>query len=431
MLRASWKGGSLRFWIGVGMTLTVLPLLISSVVHHVIVVRSVIGDFQDVAARQRDQLMPAQQLQVSLWEAAEPIDLYLIDGDPGQPVAYRLVREKIETRFAHLHGALGLEPEARDLVERARADWTAADRAAGQILSMRSPGQSEAAVALVKQIEASIAGAADKLTATTRELDRKVDEDYLAAGRSAERADWIAAIAAGIALLSMAAGVFLIGYLLSRSVDRLVDGAERFAAGERDHRIDVHVPPELHRVAEEFNHMIGRIRESEAALTDLARRDALTGLPNRRALDDMLSDALARLHRMNESFALAVVDVDLFKRINDTHGHATGDEVLRMIATRLTASVRQVDKVFRLGGEEFVVLLCDSDRTSAHAATERIRAAIAARPLAVNGVTVPVTISAGAVMAFDGSSSDGLIGAADEALYRAKSAGRNRVEWAA
>jgi diguanylate cyclase (GGDEF)-like protein len=413
------------------MVLTFLPLFTASVFHHVLINRAVLGDFQDIARRQRDELMPAQHLEVSLWEATVPLDLYLLNGDPAQPAAYRRLREQIESGFARLHTALEKEPEARDLVARARADWTAADQAAGRILSLRSARDADVGERLAKEVDAVIASALDKLAAAHHELERGIDADHIDAARSAERADWIAGIAAGVSLCSMAIGVFVIGYRLSRSIDRLVEGAERFAAGERDHRIEVHVPPELHRVAEEFNYMIGRIRESETSLADLARRDRLTGLLNRRALDEMLADALGRRGRLGEDIAVALIDVDFFKRVNDTQGHAAGDEVLRLIGARVSAEVQEVDRVFRFGGEEFVVLLRNATRASAHAVAERVRLSIASQPLSVHGIDVPITISAGLAMAASGSDAEGLLGAADAALYRAKSAGRNCVEWAA
>jgi len=428
MLRATWKAGSLRFWIGLGMFVSALPLLVSAVLHHTVVARPLIGGLQDVAGRQRDQLIPAQQLQVSLREAIGPIDLFLAGSDPAQPPAYRQIREQVETRFARLLGALGSEPEARGLVERAREDWTVADRTAARIFAMQRSGRA-AAVELATQVDASIAAAVDKLSAVQRDLGTRVDRDYVDAGRAAERADWIAGIAAAMSLFSMIGGIAVIGYLLSRSVDRLVDGAARFAAGERDHRIDVRVPPELRRVAEEFNHMAIQIRGSEAALADLARRDRLTGLFNRRTLDEMLADALARHERLNEGVAVIAIDVDLFKGINDAHGHAAGDEVLRLVSARLLASIREIDRAFRFGGEEFAVLLLNADRASAEAAAERMRFAVAARPMSVAGTDIAVTISAGIATTADSGNAEGLLNAADAALYCAKSTGRNRVVW--
>src|SRR5206468_6333873 len=140
--------------------------------------------------------------------------------------------------------------------------------------------------------------AVDRLGAVSHDLSVDLDRDHLDAQLSYERSRWITGIAAVASLLLMAVGVLIIGRYLLNSGDRLVDGAVRFAAGDRDHRIEISVPPELHRVAEEFNHMIVRIRDSEAALADAARRDRLTGLLNRRALDEALVDALARRRRL-------------------------------------------------------------------------------------------------------------------------------------
>ncbi|MGH7523035.1 MAG: GGDEF domain-containing protein [Gemmatimonadales bacterium] len=233
-----------------------------------------------------------------------------------------------------------------------------------------------------------------------------------------------AAIVSGIAIV---AGVLIIGRVISGSVERLVVGAERFAAGDRVHRIDVSVPPELHRVAEEFNRMIGRIHESEDALAELARRDSLTHLLNRRAFDDALVETFARQQRFNEPFALLAFDLDHFKRINDVHGHAVGDEVLRAAAGALAGAVRPFDRVFRTGGEEFAAILSGGDRTTIRLAAERLREAVAMAKVTVDGVQLAATVSIGVAMATTATEPATLVAEADAALYRAKAAGRNRV----
>jgi diguanylate cyclase (GGDEF)-like protein len=225
----------------------------------------------------------------------------------------------------------------------------------------------------------------------------------------------------------MIAGVVTIGRIMSSSVDRLVAGAEHFAAGDRDHRIDVQVPPELHSVAQEFNRMIVRIHESEAVLADLAHRDALTKLLNRRAFDDSLAELFARMERLGEPGSLLMIDIDHFKGINDAYGHAAGDDVLRAVARTMVADVRLVDRVFRVGGEEFAVILAGAAGAAAEATAERIRLAAAAERIAVKGGEVSITISVGVATAAEGSGRTALVEAADGALYRAKAEGRNRV----
>jgi diguanylate cyclase (GGDEF)-like protein len=427
VLHTTWKGGSLRFWVFVSMALAIVPLLISAVAGFVLLKHGAVSDFRDVAARYRDQIAPSHRLQLHLWEATDPIDLYLDDRDAADANAYRTLRQTIEGEFAQVRNAVSHEPEALGLVERARADWTEADRIAAQILARRwTPGAADG-VDLARQFDTNLAAAVDRLAAVTDDLKRDLDADHLDADRSYERAEWLAAIAAAITLMSMIGGVALIGRLLRTSVDRLVDGAERFASGDRDHRIDVQVPPELHRVAREFNVMIARIRESESLLADLARRDKLTNLLNRRALDDGLREALARRDRLNENFVLLLLDIDHFKAVNDTHGHGAGDEVLRIVAQTLLASVREVDKAFRVGGEEFVLLLSDTDGSSGLMTAERVRTSVADTRIPVGAAGLAVTVSIGLAEPRDGDDPDAMVRAADRALYEAKRAGRNQV----
>ena len=155
----------------------------------------------------------------------------------------------------------------------------------------------------------------------------------------------------------------------------------------------------------------------------LAASDSLTGLPNRRALMTDLSREIARSARSGQPLSLAVIDVDHFKRVNDTFGHLAGDEVLREVAAAMAANVRDVDVVARYGGEEFAIVLPNCAGEGALTVVERVRAAVAA----AHTVTA-VTVSAGIATA-SGPGLDGerLLGAADAALYASKNAGRDRA----
>ncbi len=161
----------------------------------------------------------------------------------------------------------------------------------------------------------------------------------------------------------------------------------------------------------------------------LAFDDGLTGVGNRRRFDRDLDRFIGPDSDRRVPVALAMVDVDHFKRFNDTHGHQTGDAVLRHVAAVIAAQVRTGDLVYRYGGEEFAVLLPDADLSDAIEIVERVRLAIAATPLpgeayaSVPAVTVSVGVSA--TPPVDG---DAMVRSADQALYVAKSAGRNRVE---
>jgi diguanylate cyclase (GGDEF)-like protein/hemerythrin-like metal-binding protein len=168
---------------------------------------------------------------------------------------------------------------------------------------------------------------------------------------------------------------------------------------------------------------------SQARLQRLAFEDALTGLANRPLLHDRIEQAIATARRNAGTFAVLLIDLDRFKPINDIHGHATGDLVLREAARRLQASARAADTVARLGGDEFVVLLGgDGGRDAARLAVERIIQAVTA-PLAVHGLRLGVSVGI-AIYPDDGSDADQLLARADGAMYDAKDRGGNRYAFA-
>jgi two-component system cell cycle response regulator len=161
-------------------------------------------------------------------------------------------------------------------------------------------------------------------------------------------------------------------------------------------------------------------------LEDLAYRDELTQLPNRRGSARQIDVLLSRARRHGHQLSLLLVDADRFKAVNDVHGHAVGDVVLREIAARLRERVRREDVVGRWGGEEFVVALPETTPEGAAAVAESLRLAVAAAPVAADGLQLAVTVSIG-VAAWAGGEMDDLVARADRALYAAKAAGRDRV----
>jgi two-component system cell cycle response regulator len=170
------------------------------------------------------------------------------------------------------------------------------------------------------------------------------------------------------------------------------------------------------------------LRDTVAQSMELAVTDQLTGLNNRRYMMGQLDALLERTSSGGDPVSLLMLDIDHFKRVNDTWGHTLGDEVLREVAIRLASSVRAVDIPCRYGGEEFVVVMPATRLTDAARIAERIRTAISVEPFAVGDREIPVTVSLG-VSASDGADDrpESLIRRADEALYEAKAAGRNQV----
>jgi two-component system, cell cycle response regulator len=184
----------------------------------------------------------------------------------------------------------------------------------------------------------------------------------------------------------------------------------------------------LHR---QLGHQRTELERLNGELTAIGLRDALTGLGNRRALKEDLARLEARVERYGHRYCLALLDVDHFKAYNDTYGHQAGDQVLQVVAARLRDLARTGDALYRYGGEEFLCILPEQSPAEATVAAERMRSGMEGLgvPHAGNGAGV-ITLSAGvAMLDADGTrTADEVLKEADEALYRAKRLGRNRVE---
>ncbi|MEO1328939.1 MAG: diguanylate cyclase [Pseudomonadota bacterium] len=189
---------------------------------------------------------------------------------------------------------------------------------------------------------------------------------------------------------------------------------------------------ELEAQKQELEREIALRTEAEYELVRLATLDALTGLPNRRHFFDRAERELLRAGRSGAPLSLLYMDVDHFKQVNDSYGHAGGDAVLQMVAEALGEAVRPYDLVGRLGGEEFAILLPQADAETSRMVAERVRGAVAAGRLThTDGREIRVTISGGAATARAGETLEQLVARADAALYEAKRAGRDQVKDAA
>ena len=198
-------------------------------------------------------------------------------------------------------------------------------------------------------------------------------------------------------------------------------------------------PVERHELAARVKTQIKRqryaveLRESVSSTMQLAVVDELTGLYNRRYFDRHLSLMFTKAQQQGRHMAVMMLDLDHFKQVNDTHGHGAGDDVLREFALRLQRNIRGVDLACRYGGEEFVVLMPDTDIAISGAVAERVRAAVADRSFEIEtGGELRMTVSAG-IAAIENAdmNPEALLRRADVALYKSKNDGRNRVSAAA
>ena len=160
----------------------------------------------------------------------------------------------------------------------------------------------------------------------------------------------------------------------------------------------------------------------------LAVKDEMTGLYNRRYIIDLLNKSLAEFSRYREDFVVVLADIDFFKKINDTYGHAAGDEVIKGFASLLKLEIRKIDTIARYGGEEFLMVLPKTNAHKAEKIVQRLCDIVAGKPYQFNGQQVKVTASFGLAEYVAGDTVEKLIDRADQALYRAKTAGRNNVK---
>ncbi len=241
-------------------------------------------------------------------------------------------------------------------------------------------------------------------------------------------------------------GVGLIAYVLGVSIvsplDRLTNGAAKVAEGDLEVDLPIFSRGEVGYMTRVFNNMVARLRQGRDELATINRTlqeknkeletisvtDSLTGLYNRKHLMETLAHEVTRGQRYDHSLSVLMIDIDHFKKYNDTFGHLAGDRLLAKMARIFKESIRSIDYVARYGGEEFVVMLPETGSREAISAAERIRTRVVGETMIDSDETHSTTISIG-VAGFpeNGDTLESVVASADEALYQAKRGGRNRV----
>jgi len=243
----------------------------------------------------------------------------------------------------------------------------------------------------------------------------------------------------GAVLLIIGLAAYLLGMTIVRPLDRLTQGATKVAGGDLDIILPSHGRSEVGYMTEVFNDMVSRLRlfrdentainqklrERNDELRTLSITDSLTGLYNRTHLPELLERELARARRRQIPFSILMMDIDHFKRFNDTYGHLAGDEQLRLVAQILKTLLRACDAGARYGGEEFLILLTETGPEGALFFAEKLRSRVAeVHSQREQAITVSIGVAS---YPDDGEDIEGVIREADAALYRCKRSGRNRV----
>jgi diguanylate cyclase (GGDEF)-like protein len=248
--------------------------------------------------------------------------------------------------------------------------------------------------------------------------------------------DWVMPGADGIEicreLRKREAGSYIYTLVLTSKgeKDDLLQGLE---AGADDYLVKPFDPQELQarlRSGRRIIDLQNQLIAAREAMEDQATHDALTRVWNRAAIMDILQGEIIRSGREKRPLSLIMADLDHFKRINDNSGHQAGDAVLQEVARRMQSVLRPYDALGRYGGEEFILIAPDCDKTLRLIVAERVRRSVVATPIPTSAGPIPVTMTLGVANVAEDSSPESLLRSADDALYRGKKAGRNRSELA-
>lgn len=290
------------------------------------------------------------------------------------------------------------------------------------LIAHRDPAVRGAARALLEGVGAAVVEADRRIAAAEAVRQERPHVVLLEDGLAGERRTLVRDVAGDPELLGVAV------VLIQPQAD-VASVCEALSAGAVDVWTGEAVGPELIarvRVAYRSRQLLDLALRRYSDLEDLAYRDELTELPNRRGAARQIDVLISRARRHGHQLALLLLDADRFKSVNDRYGHAVGDVVLRELAARLRERVRREDVVGRWGGEEFVVALPETTPAGAAAVAESLRAAIAGTAIEAGGDALDITVSIG-VAAWTGAALDDLVADADRALYAAKAGGRDRV----
>ncbi len=420
---------SLRARFALGLAAVLLPFLLAGGVGQFYLLPRLLGPLEAIVYEVAEEIRPMIALEIALLNAKHAGDAYLIRSDPAAREVFARSIHRVEEAFVAASPERFAAEEERAAIRIARAGWRQARPLAEAILRLPDPIDGMAVAHGLQRFQAHLGGAVDLLVPLREQFNREIGKEHAEAQAAKRQVTFLIVVVLAAALgIALVVEALIASYVL-RSVDALRSASRRVEEGDLAARVALEANDEFGELALAFNAMAEKNETDQRALEELAIRDGLTGLANRREFDRRLKEELERSRRYSLPFSLLMLDLDHFKAVNDTYGHPAGDEVLRTLAVRVRVQVRPVDQVARYGGEEFAVILPETDGAGALAFAERLRAAIAAVPFALHAErAIGLTASIG-VASFprDGDTERDLVAAADRALYSAKQSGRNWV----
>lgn len=373
---------------------------------------------------------PVMVIQDKLHEAVSLIYLHLLgDGNGDIARQFGILKGEIDTYLSQRQSMkFGLDEEWKSY-GKVQASWQKIEAAAAGIFAHDPNLNSPETAVLYREVDK----AHREIIGEFRHIHQMANEEISEAEREVRGVERKTVWAVNSTLLAGLIIVILVGIRLARSILQpmrvLGTGARELTSGNLDYRLQVDREDEFGALMKTFNAMASALQKSQEALKDLAIHDPLTGLYNHREFFLLLQDEVDRSSRYAHPVSLLMLDLDKFKQINDSLGHLTGDKVLQQVATVIAEQIRKSDHASRYGGDEFALLLPETDLPEAFEFAERLQQAVLKRPVVLeDGKPLVVTASIG-VASFPTDASDymDLVAVADHALYRAKANPHQKV----
>lgn len=391
-------------------------------------INSMNDDIRDIVYISNMDVGYIVELRTLLFNISILTDRYLLYGNPEEQEPFLRLAQRVDTVFNSVRTS-SIAEEQRYQIITSRLIWKRVYDNAEAILRMSDPQATITPVAEKRAFDENVIVLFNLLGSLHEQIIQRTVEYQQEAQNAADRAFLIIYLSFGLGVSIVIAIIVLSFRSIIIPIRLLKQGADKFGKGDLSHRVPVVSTDELGEMARAFNTMAKTLEKDQEELEQLAINDGLTGLYNHREFQRRLQVEIERARRYKHHLSLLMLDIDHFKRFNDTYGHQAGDYILRSLSLQMREGVRAVDWVARYGGEEFVITLPEMTATKALIAAERLRKNIAARVVTVKeDQKVNITVSIGvATFPEDADSKDKLIAAADRALYAAKAAGRNKV----
>jgi two-component system, cell cycle response regulator len=420
---------SLRHRLITGVGFMTIPLLAIAIGSYLSFERA-ISTFENSESRRLEELFPLDRLEDSLMKTSRLLK-DASDSRNGQSKDnFEILSQDIDQTFTQLLRSPSQLAERRSLILGIQREWQHTQGERKKLVTDLTPANSASQSRLRSHISQHLELAIDDIRRLNKLLTNFQMIDNQNRATEIKQQVRSATILTGAVTILMGMGsAFFLARSILRPLQRLNKGVARFGEGDLSHRIHLETGDELDQLAATINWMAENLEKTQQSLTELATMDVLTGVFNRREFNRRLTIEIERSRREGHSVSLLMVDIDHFKKINDTYGHQSGDDALRHVSALIKAEVRPGDLPARYGGEEFAVILPYADRNDAFVVAERLRNLIAAQNIVIQDEqTIKATASLGcATFPIDAGTEETLMGAADAALYRAKRSGRNRV----